>query len=51
MKLNKYNYNNLYKSFYRIFFKLLVFIKKNKNNFRKKSFESKPIRRGVKVYL
>lgn len=42
---------NILKTFYRIFFKLVYFIKKNKHNFRKKSFRLKPVRYGVRLYM
>jgi len=39
------------KQLYRVLLLLLIFIKINKNNLRKKSFKSKPLRRGFKVYF
>ncbi len=49
--LKKDRFYKILKIFYRIFFKFLYFIKKNKHNFRKKSFRLKPIRQGVKLYM
>ena len=46
-----FKYKKILIPFYRIFLKLLKFIKKNKNLIRKKSFKSKPVRMGMKVYL
>ena len=49
--LKKNKFYKVLKVFYRIFLKFMYFVKKNKHNFKKKSFKSKPIRYGVKVYL